>query len=56
LIKKERPGLAANIAGMKPTDEQFYIRLSNQKAVQRLGWHPISKEEAILASVDSLAK
>lgn len=54
LVRKERPELAANIADMQPTDEKYYTQMSNQKAVETLGWHPASKESAILASVDSL--
>jgi nucleoside-diphosphate-sugar epimerase len=53
LIKKERPGKAAKIADMKPTAQEFYTKMSNKKAGEILGWHPKSKEEAILASVDS---
>lgn len=55
LISKERPQLAANIADLQPVDPQHYKRLSNQKAKDLLNWHPRSKEEAILASVDSLS-
>jgi len=54
LIKKERPTLASAIADMQPTDNQFYLRIANQKAVQTLGWYPRNRETAILASVDSL--
>ncbi|MEO6684443.1 MAG: aldehyde reductase, partial [Dyadobacter sp.] len=56
LIKNARPELAANIADMEPTDEMFYVNMSNKKAVETLDWNPISTEDAILASVDSLAK
>ncbi|MBF4515647.1 aldehyde reductase [Flavobacterium sp. ANB] len=54
LIRKERPELSANIADMKPTDTSFYIKMSNEKAKSILDWKPISKEEAILASVDTV--
>ncbi|MFC6102510.1 SDR family oxidoreductase [Olivibacter domesticus] len=54
LIKKERAHLAANIAAMTNTDKAFYRTLSNQKARSVLGWQPRTKEEAILASVDTL--
>lgn len=54
LIKRERPQLAANIADMTNTDKSFYIKLSNEKAKFVLNWQPRTKEEAILASVDSL--
>jgi len=56
LIRKERPEYAANIADLKPLDESFYISMSNEKAQRVLNWHPRSKEEAILASADSLSK
>jgi len=56
LIRKERPSLARNIADLQPLDASLYIAMSNQKAQQVLGWQPRSKEEAILASVDSLSK
>ena len=54
LIRKERPEYSANIAGLSPLDRSLYIAMSNEKAQQVLGWQPRSKEEAILASVDSL--
>jgi len=56
LIKKERPGKAIKIAELKPTAKEFYIEMSNKKAREILGWHPKSKEEAVLASVDSRVK
>jgi len=56
LIKKERPEKAAKIAELKPTATEFYIEMSNKKAREILDWHPKSKEEAILASVDSRVK
>ena len=55
-IKKERPGKAAKINDMKPTAKELYIEMSNRKAREILDWHPRSKEEAVLASVDSLVK
>ncbi|MGS2741260.1 SDR family oxidoreductase [Sinomicrobium sp. M5D2P17] len=54
LIRKERPGRSSEMAAMKPTDKAFYIRLSNAKAKDILNWDPRSKEEAIMASVDSI--
>ncbi|PZU22542.1 MAG: aldehyde reductase [Chryseobacterium sp.] len=54
LFRKERPEQANNIAAMLPTAQDFYIEMSNQKARTLLGWRPLSKEEALLASVDSL--
>ncbi len=56
LFKKERPEQARNIATMQPTAKDFYIEMTNQKAKTVLGWQPKSKEEALLASVDSLKK
>ncbi|WP_264537409.1 SDR family oxidoreductase [Flavobacterium sp. N1736] len=54
LIKKERPELSGKIADIKPTAESFYITMSNEKARTILDWKPITKEEAILASVDTI--
>jgi len=54
LIRKERPQLASRIADLRPVAEDLYVTISNEKAVSRLGWQPRMKEEAILASVDSL--
>ena len=54
LIKTERKDLAAKIADLKPLDQSLYLSMSNQKARTVLGWIPKSKEESILASVDSL--
>jgi len=54
LIKQERPQKAAKIGEMKPTADDFYIQMSNRKAIEMLDWHPRNKEEAVLASVDSL--
>lgn len=56
LFKRERPSYAAQIADMRPTPQEFYITMSNQKARTVLGWQPRSKEEALLASADSLFK
>lgn len=55
LIRKERREYAANIADLKPVDESLYIAMSNEKAQRVLNWHPRSKEEAILASADSVS-
>lgn len=54
LIKKERPAFSDKMAEMNSTESQYYIRMSNMKAQTLLDWHPRTKEEAILASVDSL--
>jgi len=56
LIRKERPGLADNIADLQPLDPSLSIAMSNQKAQDMLGWKPRSKEQAILASADSLTE
>ncbi|MEO6285531.1 MAG: aldehyde reductase [Dyadobacter sp.] len=56
LIKKERPESASLIADLQPTASEAYTRMSNKKAIETLNWHPRSKEEAILASVDSRPK
>lgn len=56
LIRKERPELADNIGDLQPLDPSLYITMSNQKAQDLLGWKPGSKEEAILASADSLTE
>ncbi|MCE7039058.1 aldehyde reductase [Dyadobacter sp. CY312] len=56
LIRKERPGLSGNIALMTPTPEEYYKQMSSKKAETVLGWKPRSREEAILASVDSVTK
>lgn len=53
LIKKERAQFATNIADLNVTDASHYIKLSNEKARKVLNWNPRTKEEAILASVDS---
>lgn len=56
LIKKERPALADKIASMQPTPLEKYVVLSNRKAIETLDWHPRSKEQSILATVDSYAR
>mgnify|MGYP003575935611 FL=1 len=53
LIKKGRPELAGKIASIQPTPVEEYSQMSNKKAVETLGWKPRTREEAILASVDS---
>jgi dihydroflavonol-4-reductase len=54
LIKKERNDRSVKIENLNSINKADYIQLSNAKAKTLLDWHPISKEEAILASVDSL--
>ncbi|EDM37683.1 putative dihydroflavonol-4-reductase [Pedobacter sp. BAL39] len=56
LFRNERPHWAAHIAEMQPTPAAFYKQMSNDKAKNILGWLPKSKEEALLASADSLMK
>ena len=56
LIKKERPESSSLIANLKPIAAEFYIKMSNKKSVEILNLHPRSKQEAILASVDSRPK
>ncbi|KAA6437062.1 aldehyde reductase [Dyadobacter flavalbus] len=53
LIKKQRPESASLIADLQPTAAEAYTKMSNKKAVETFNWHPRSKEEAILASVDT---
>lgn len=54
LMKTERPHLAQQVAITNVTPPQFYVLISNKKAKEMLDWKVRSKEEAILASVDSL--
>ncbi len=54
LFKKERPLSSKNVVQMKSTPVEFYKEMSNKKAKTILGWNPRSREEALLASVDSL--
>lgn len=56
IIKKQRSEIAASVADMNPTSSDLYINLSNEKAGKVLNWFPRTKEEAILASVDSLSE
>jgi nucleoside-diphosphate-sugar epimerase len=54
LIKTERPEYASNIQHLSPIDRDFYKEISNEKAKSILNWIPRSREEALLASADSL--
>ncbi|REA63176.1 aldehyde reductase [Dyadobacter luteus] len=54
LMKTERPHLAQHVAITNATAPQYYVSISNRKAKEILGWTVRSKEEAILASIDSL--
>lgn len=56
LFRKERPDLAGKIATMQPTSPEFYKKISNHKAKTLLGWQPLSREQALLDSADSLVK
>lgn len=54
LFKKERPQYASNIQNLEPIGKEFYKEMSNKKAKTILNWTPRSREEALLASADSL--
>ncbi|SEM10776.1 Nucleoside-diphosphate-sugar epimerase [Chryseobacterium taichungense] len=54
LFKKERPQYTANIKKLEPIGKEFYKQISNEKARTILHWNPRSREEALLASADSL--
>jgi nucleoside-diphosphate-sugar epimerase len=54
LFKKERPEYTTNIKKLEPISKEFYKEMSNQKARTILHWNPRSREEALLASADSL--
>ena len=54
LFKKERPQYTANIQKLEPIGKEFYKEMSNKKARTILNWYPRSREEALLASADSL--
>lgn len=56
LFRKERPELAGKIATMQPTSPEFYKKISNHKAKTLLAWQPLSREQALLDSADSLVK
>lgn len=54
LFKKERPQYVSNIQNLEPIGKEFYKEMSNKKAKTILDWTPKSREEALLASADSL--
>jgi len=54
LFKKERPQYASNIQNLERIGKEFYKEISNEKAKTILNWSPRSREEALLASADSL--
>lgn len=54
LVRQKRPHFSGNIAVLQPTPADQYTVMSNKKAIETLDWQPRPKEEAILASVDSL--
>jgi dihydroflavonol-4-reductase len=56
LIREKKADKAGKISDLKPLDQSLYIAMSNEKARRVLGWQPRSREEAILASVDTLAE
>jgi dihydroflavonol-4-reductase len=56
LIRNEKADKAGEIADLKPLDQSLYIAMSNEKARKVLGWNPRTKEEAILASIDTLGE
>lgn len=54
LITSYRPHFSASISALQPNPAHQSWNASNEKAKKVLGWIPKSKEEAILASVDSI--
>jgi hypothetical protein len=54
LFKKERPQYTSDIKKLEPIGREFYKEVSNKKARMILHWNPRSREEALLASADSL--
>lgn len=56
LIRRERAQWAANIADIPPTADELYVAISTKKAKDILGWQARSREEGVLASVDSIVK
>ncbi|NML56074.1 SDR family oxidoreductase [Chryseobacterium cheonjiense] len=56
LFRKERPQYTENIQKLEPIEKEFYKEMSNEKAKTVLNWNPRSRDEALLASADSLMK
>jgi dihydroflavonol-4-reductase len=56
LIRQERPALAGKIADFPGASRELYVTMSNKKARTVLQWTPYTKEEALLATVDSISK
>jgi nucleoside-diphosphate-sugar epimerase len=54
LFKKERPQYTSNIQNLEPIGKELYKEMSNKKAKTIFNWNPRSREEALLASADSL--
>jgi nucleoside-diphosphate-sugar epimerase len=54
LFKRERPEYCSKIHPLEPISSEFYKEISNRKAKTILNWNPRSREEALLASADSL--
>ncbi|MFC3158927.1 Nucleoside-diphosphate-sugar epimerase [Chryseobacterium arachidis] len=56
LFKKERPQYTSDMKNLEPIGKEFYKEMSNEKAKSVLHWNPRSREEALLASADSVMK
>ncbi len=56
IVSAALPEHAGRIAQMTPNDPSVYIALSNAKARRVLGWDPRTREEAIVASAESLIR
>ena len=54
LFRKERPQYISVMKELEPIGKEFYKEMSNEKAKTILNWNPRSREEALLASADSL--
>ncbi|UMQ43506.1 aldehyde reductase [Chryseobacterium sp. Y16C] len=54
LFKKERPQFTNKMNKLEPIDRVYYKQMSNEKARSVLSWNPRSREEALLASADSV--
>jgi len=54
MFKKERPEYTSHIKNLETIGKEFYKEMSNEKARNILNWNPRSREEALLASADSL--
>ncbi len=54
LFKEKRPQYTSNTQNLEPIGKEFYKEMSNKNAKTILNWTPRSREEALLASADSL--